>query len=254
MLSLKKTSFVLIFWLTLVNLSSAQEIVILGNAETYPKIGLRNERPEGILVDILEYVDERMPENLRIELYPWKRAYNYAQSSNMGGIIGISKTPERLNLFDFSHVLYYDEVILVVKKGNEFDFKGYEDLRGLTVGACRDSSFGSRYEKAKDTFTLFPDSSVEQRLRLLLAERIDVAIINPGKLALISELSKIPDLSLDQFSIIDKPMEIDANYLAFRKSQGMTDFLKRFNIVVDEGMNNGELKKISNAINTSLYD
>ena len=52
-----------------------------------------------------------------IKLYPWKRAYKNSLNSKKG-IVGLSMTEDRLKLFDYSEVLFYDEVILIVKKGN----------------------------------------------------------------------------------------------------------------------------------------
>ncbi|MDC7220451.1 MAG: transporter substrate-binding domain-containing protein [Spirochaetales bacterium] len=215
----------------------------MGNEETYPKIGYREGEVAGVLCEILEYADERMAETFRVELYPWSRAYSYALTENVG-IVGISQTAERSDIFDFSMTLFHDEVILVVKKGEEFDFNSYADLQGKVVGVCRNCSFGPAYEEAKNTFSIVPDGGIEQRLRLLLASRTDVAIVNPGREGLSHELEKISDLYPEQFTVLETPMEIDPNYLAFSKSQDREEFLDRFNRVIKEGVENGDIRKI----------
>ena len=112
------------------------ELVIYGNHQKPPKYYLYNNTPTGILVDIMKYTEQETDCSFDIQLYPWKRAYINALKGN-GGIIGLSKNTERLKIFDYSDVMFYDDLLLVVLKGNEFDYQNIEDLKGKTIGAQR---------------------------------------------------------------------------------------------------------------------
>ncbi|MCX4030219.1 transporter substrate-binding domain-containing protein [Endozoicomonas sp. SM1973] len=243
-MTLRKILYLIFASLVLVGTSSySEELLITGNAFKKPKIWKEGKESKGILVDIMKYAGKKMDLEFKVELYPWARAYHYASNGKVG-IVGLSITQERLKIFDYSVPLYYDEVILVVKRGNEFKFENNEDLRGKIVGACRGCSFGPEYEKAKKYFKLSPDENNIQRLIKLLKGRIEVAVFSPGEAALNSVINKANDLTRDQFSILDKPITRDPNYLAFAKKLNMKDFLSEFNKVIKKGYDSGAIQKI----------
>lgn len=224
------------------------EITILGNDYKIPKIYNENGVPKGILVDIARYIDNRMDNYaFNIELYPWARAYRYAVEGK-GGIIGLSKTKERLNIFDYSDVVYYDDVIIVVLKGSEFPFAAMEDLKKKKIGIGRGGSFGDDYERAKKSglFEVVEDSGPVARLKMLLKKRIDCALISPGKYALYQTIEQDDILlrSIEEFTILPKPFKRDPNFLGFSKKMGMQGFLKKFNAAVKHGYEIGAIQKI----------
>jgi len=233
----------LLLILSILTSIQAQRIPIYGNETKMPKIWLENNQAEGILIEIMKYADSKLPENFEYELYPWARAF-YNAENGFGGIVGISKTEERLESFDYSIPIYDDEIILVVKKGNEFEFNTLEDLRGLVVGVCRDCIFGPVFIEAANYFIVDEDKDSIQRLRKLLVGRIDAALINPGEAGLNIEIKNASGLSRDQFSIIEKPLVVDPNFLAFEKSMNMKEFLERFNKIIEEGYASGDIQMI----------
>ncbi len=240
-------SLILLFSLQIVNVFS-EEITILGNDYKIPKIYKENGYPKGILVDIAEYIDMHMKNySFNIKLYPWARAYNMAVNAE-GGIIGLSKTEERLKIFDYSDVIYFDEVIIVVMKGSEFNFEDIADLKGKTIGIGRGGSFGDEYEEAKKEglFNVEQDDGPVIRLKMLLDNRIDCALISPGKYAFYETLRKDKHLMemKDEFIILSKPFKRDPNYLGFPKKMKMQDFLNEFNNILQQGYENGDIQKL----------
>lgn len=91
-------------------------------------------QPAGLLAEVLEHFAAVSGEKVTLHLYPWKRAYAGALSAQ-GGVIGMSKTDERLALFDYSAPIYDDTINVVVLKGREFAFASLEDLEGAR-SAC----------------------------------------------------------------------------------------------------------------------
>lgn len=221
----------------------AEEVGVTGNAFKQPKIWDEGGTPKGILIDIMNLVGKKMGHKFDIHLYPWKRAYIKALKSKVG-IVGLSITEERLKLFDYSEVLFYDEVILIVKKGNEFKFDNFEDLEGKHIGVCRGCSFGPEYEQAKKFFTPQGDNESVQRLHKLKMGRIDAAIISPGEAALNIAVAKDDSISRDDFSILPKPITRDPNYFAFAKSNDRKAFIAEFNKVLRVAHESGAIKEI----------
>lgn len=224
-------------------------VVILGNDYKIPKIYLDEQgRPSGILIDIARHIDRNMPGyHFDFRLFPWARAYAMA-GEGQGGIIGLSKTEERLKLFDYSEVIFFDDVIVVVKKGREFDFVTLPDLRGRTVGVGRGGSFGNRFDQAVKSglFRVNWDDGPVIRLRMLLAGRIDCALISPGRLALARTIAKDAMLREHEgeFVALPVPLRHDPNYLGFAKGMNMRGFLDEFNAVLRRERDNGEIGRI----------
>jgi len=225
--------------------SVAERIEINGNAIKQPKIWQEQGVAKGILVDIMNHIGKDMGIQFNHNLFPWKRAYHRSQTGH-GGIVGISITEERLKIFDYSEVLYYDEVILVVKKGNEFNFEKFEDLEGKIIGVCRACAYGRDYIEAKQFFTPEEDNNSVQRLKKLKIGRIDAAIINPGEAALIHGIEKDSSLSIGDFSILPKRITSDPNYLAFAKKLKRKGFIEKFNRALKDAHKSGVINDIIN--------
>jgi len=222
------------------------EITILGNDYKPPKYYLEYGKPKGILIDILRSIDQETEHSFAIRLYPWKRAYLMA-ADGKGGIVGLSKTTERLKIFDYSDVIYYDELLLVVLKGHEFPYEKIEDLAGKRVGVRRGSSYGDAYERGKqEIFTIDEDTTSVGRLYKLLAQRIDVAIIGPGKAGFNNVLRNNPALMQhkDAFVVLKKPFMVDPNYLGFAKTMHMQDFLQEFNRILHKKYKDGTVQRV----------
>jgi len=224
----------------------SEEVIIMGNYDKPPKYYLENKEAKGILIDIMKYVDQNMSHSFAYRLYPWKRAYINAINRE-GGIVGLSMNSERLKIFDYSDVMFYDELVLVVLKGNEFAFEGVPDLKGKIVGVQRGSSYGEEFENGKNKiFTPDEDKHGKQRLLKLLTKRIDVAILGPGKAGLDGVINQSKELikRKDEFVILPRPFKIDPNYLGFAKTMGMKGFLHEFNSVLAKGLQTGAIQKI----------
>ena len=151
-LKLQFKIFSLIFILFVIQIN-AQKISIYGNESKPPKYFLKEDTAKGILIEIMNYISKDINQDFEYKLQPWKRAYRNAINSK-GGIIGLSKNLERLKIFDYSEVMYYDSLILVVLKGNEFEFNNIYDLKDKIVGVQRASSYGDEFEEAKKLFIL----------------------------------------------------------------------------------------------------
>ena len=196
-----------------------QIIVVFGNDSKPPKSWTDKCQPRGISVDILREIEKRTDLKFYIHLFPWKRAYNNAKERR-GAIFGLSKTSERQKIFDYSDVMYFDEMRLITLKGQEFPFTSCADLKGKTIGVTRGALYGDEYAKALGTiFTPSYDANPVVRLRMLLAGRIDAALVGPGKSCLKHIINQDPKLkaNADKFTFLPHPFARDPNYLGFHK-------------------------------------
>ena len=234
--------------LFLCSTAQARDLLIVGNNYSVPKIYAEAGQPQGMLVDILRYADAAMPEhNIVVHLYPWARAYWMAESGQ-AGIVGLSWTAERQQIFDYSEALFHDEVIVVVRRGEEFAFSTLDDLEGRRIGLGAGGSFGEEFEQARrrGVFRVDEDNGPVSRLKKLLAGRIDAALINPGRAGLQRAIAQDPELIRYASELIPlpQPLKRDANYLGFHKSLAMEEFLADFDAVIRRGYENGDIPRL----------
>jgi len=238
-----KYIFILLFSVSI--LFSQESITVFGNFYKPPKIWTKEKNHYGILVEILREVEKELDIKFNIKTYPWARSYKMALNYK-GGIVGISISKQRKEIFDFNKVpLFFDTMVLITKKGKEFKFDSLEDLKGKRVGYCRDCSFGKSFEEAKKYFTsIETDDSKEQRLKLLFSEKIDAVILGPEKFALASIVKESKFFSYNDFTILKKPLVIDPNYLAFAKKLNKKKLLEKFDKVLQQKIDDGTVDKI----------
>lgn len=225
-----------------------EELLVFGSDYSVPKIYSKDGQNHGFLVDVLSYIDQKLPGySIELKLMPWGRAYSSALAA-MGGIVGISKTVEREGLFDFSEPIYTDTVVIVVQAGHAFKFETIADLSGKRIGIGRGGTYGEAFEVARKAglFRIEEDSGPGNRLRKLLAGRMDCALFNAGKEGVMQALKNDGEMyeQRDRFEVLPLPLTSDHNYLAFAKSMQMRPFLDAVNQVVRAGYKSGEIQKI----------
>jgi len=231
-------------------LFSTQIVTVYGNEYKPPKIWTtENGEDKGILVEVIKEVEKELDVKFEFKTFPWARSYKMALNSR-GGIVGISRNPQREKIFDYNKVpLFYDKMVLVTKKGKEFKFETIQDLKGKKIGYCRGCSFGKVFEEAKKYFIpVETDDSREQRLALVLSGKIDAAILGPGKYGLQKICQESKHIQYEEFSILEKPLVIDPNFIAFSKELNKKELLNKFDKILEKKINSGVIEKIINGV------
>ena len=239
-------------WLSAALPAWAEEVRLTGNEARAPKIfNDQAGRAQGVLVEIMRYVEHETGLRFGFTLYPWSRAYNVALNGE-AGIVGLSMTDERLAVFDYGNEpLFYDELVLVVKAGREFAFNSVDDLKGKLIGVCRNCSYGVDYDKAVKARIFEPvqGDSTSAPLAMLLRDRMDAVLMPMGRLGLDEALRvKVAGVDLlqqrDKFQILPKPFTRDPNYLAFAKTQGRRKLLDQVDQALKKGYASGAIPRL----------
>lgn len=227
------------------SLFSHETVSIFANFYKPPKVWTKDKKHYGILVEIIKEVEKELDVKFDIQTYPWARSYKMALNKK-GGIVGISVTKQRTEIFDFNKIaLFLDTIVLITKKGKEFKFDSLEDLKDKKVGYCRGCVFGKIFEDAKKYFIpVETDDSREQRLKLLLNDKIDVALLGPGNYALATICKESKLFEYDDFTVLEKPLVIDPNYIAFVKELNKKELLDKFDTILQKKIDDGTVSKI----------
>jgi polar amino acid transport system substrate-binding protein len=210
----------------------AAPIRLVGDDGAPPHLSLINGEARGTLIDTLKKVGKAAQLDMVFELQPWARSLRTAMTDDVG-IIGLSMTPERALIFDFSEPIGFSEIILVVRRGSEFPFQEPKDLKGKLIGAQIGASYGDAIDKEflKTDYDMYRTDSLPVRLGMLLRNRLDVVIVVTGRAGLQNAIESTPALlsRREDFVVLTKPLIRDPEYLAFRKDLDKKDLLMKIN-------------------------
>ncbi|HEV2675896.1 MAG TPA: transporter substrate-binding domain-containing protein [Aliidongia sp.] len=213
------------------------------SSQTPPKTYLDQGKATGYLVEISVEAMRLAGYEPEVEAIPWARAVAAAEAGE-GVITAFSHTPDRDRLFEYSDVVFEDRVVLVTRRGADFPFESLKDLAGRTIGIQRGSSYGPSLEAALDTFNAVRDSGHVERLKMLVAGRIEGAIVSGGTPAVMFNASAA-GIELRNLVIHSTPIAIDPNYMAIAKSRpDGAEVLGRINRAVEQMNRDGIIRKI----------
>ncbi|MBR7798992.1 substrate-binding periplasmic protein [Undibacterium fentianense] len=169
----------------------------------------RNEKGEMIPIPerftkIFTAIEKDLGIQFQLQIYPWNRAVKMA-STEGGLIFGLSLTPERADIFNFSEPVVYQYLWLVTRKDRQFKFTTLEDLRGKTIGVVRGSKYGGEFDKQKNILFRADDDidAYGPRLKKVINKQIDAMIFASP----LTEAKEVESL----INTIKIPTETDAN-------------------------------------------
>lgn len=222
----------------------AEDVVIFGSDQFAPISYLENGKPAGIFPELLKRISVITGDHYIIKLCPWERALRLAENG-IGGVANASWNAKRANDFDYSLPFYDADVVLVVKKGQEFDFKKIDDLKNKTIGV----GLGSSYRDEMDTaiadgkVKVDRDPDQQSRMRKLLAGRVDAILVGSGSVGVAYIINQYPDKNVTKnaISILPHPLINDPLHIMFSKSMKKKYLLQRMNAAYGQLLRSGKL-------------
>lgn len=227
-----------------VRVAQAEAFMVYGSHDGFPKYYEENGQAKGIVVDISKRCLNEMQVPYQIKLMPWARAYTLAERGG-GGVIGLSISDERLQLFDFSEPIFTEHIVLIVKKGREFAYEKLADLQGKLIGASIGTSYGTAFDEAvaNGTLTIVGFNDSRSGLAMLQRERIDAILM--GSSVDIGKLGQgSADLQADAFAALPVPFKSDSKHMGIAKGLKMGWFLQQFNQCLRHGHDTGSFDSL----------
>jgi polar amino acid transport system substrate-binding protein len=202
-----------------------ERLVATGNPEYPPYLWRDPQNPQQLIganADLLEYLARELGVAIDV-IYtgPWSRAQEEVRTGRVDLIAGAFLTLPRLEHMDYVHPAFFQASSVVwVRRGEEFPYSQWEDLRGFTGDTLVKNSFGQQFDAyARDNLTLEGVSSLAQAFQKLVLKRTDYVLYEhyPG-LAMAETL----DLQ-DELTILDPPISSEGLYLTLSHNSACND-------------------------------
>ncbi len=143
----------------------------------------KNEKGEYVpmperFTKMFQFVEKDLNIKFEFQMYPWNRAVKIA-STEGGLIFGLSRTPEREEIFSFSTPALYNYLWLVTRRDKKFPYEQLTDLRGKTIGVVRGARYGGEFDTHKNALFKVDDDidAYGPRLQKVLNGRVDAMLI-----------------------------------------------------------------------------
>lgn len=131
---------IIFFTLMPINVSAQSEseknttpLLFLGNQNLPPLVYSENNMPKGVVVDIVNALEEKMGRNIDVETMNWSEAQAIVAQGEADALIQINENEERKKIFDFSDPLLESEFSIFTLTGRT-GISGIADISGLRVG------------------------------------------------------------------------------------------------------------------------
>lgn len=205
---------------------------VFGDDHYRPLMYSDSGRPAGVLVQLLRQLEPLTGDRYACEMLAWNQAMLRAERGE-GGLIGVSFNQQRARWLDYSEPVYYDDIQVVVRRGQAFPFAKLEDLRGKTLGIGNGVSYGDELDQviASGAIKVERDWGIDKRLRMLLSGRLDAAFVGNGREGYEAALRLDPSVLArrEELEVLPHPAVRDPLHLGFPKRMKAREALDRVN-------------------------
>ncbi|MES0813108.1 transporter substrate-binding domain-containing protein [Roseibium sp. SCPC15] len=220
---MKKIGIALAFLVGFTWPSLASEKLTLGTGDSLPFAGVGAEGdPVGILGDTSSRILQDMGYDASATRLPFARLYQSIHKGEIDVAIGVLRTDERASQAHYSDPILTAYNVLVVKKGEAFDFSSLSDLRGKKIGGRRGFAYPSLEAQG---VSVEPAKDDETNLKKVLGGRLDAAVFSSiASLAQLDKSATRSQVELLPLAVGSVPLGI-----AFADEKFSAEDLARFN-------------------------
>lgn len=185
-------------------------------------------------------------ENIHVvyNFFPWKRAFEQVLTGKWDASPTWVPTPERLQDFHYSDVVYINQKVFFYIKKNKFSWRSINDLKEYIIGSTLGYTYGEEFDTAAENgdIQVVPVRSDSLNFKMLLKGRIDIFPIEKDVgLAIIKDKLGIEAQTI--FTYHPKAVMETTHHVIFTK-QGDRGYIfkEKFNRGLNKLIASGELK------------
>lgn len=215
---------------------------------SFPLILEENKKGQfhGLGADITYQIAKTLGVDIKISLYPAKRAMQMMRNGDADVIIGPYKSIERSEFLDYSSFSFYkDPISFYSLKKSKFKWDGdVKSIEHLRIGAIRGWSLGDRFDSKKDDLNINYVGTITQLFTMLELKRVDLVIAHPRAVSRFYDASEVQE----KYRKLLPPLIENAGFFGFSKKRGLKLFQKKFEKEYEKLNNSGAFEKQINAI------
>ncbi|MCH8552669.1 MAG: transporter substrate-binding domain-containing protein [Natronospirillum sp.] len=168
-------SLLLTLCLTLVLSISANGRTLIGAGDPWPPFLDPDLPGNGIAVQIVSAAMETQGYDIEWQNMPWARALFGVRDAEYDILVGAWYTDERAEFLLFSEPYIDNDVRIIMRADDDFQFEGIEDLTGKRIGTVLGYGYGDEFNQA-DNYIPEPAVNLITNIRRLVGRRVDLTV------------------------------------------------------------------------------
>lgn len=178
-----------------------------------------NGKNNGLIIDMLNKVNEDSTLNIKVTILPWARAMKQVMTGQADAIMPALYTKERSKSLTFPSepLINFNGSVLIKRKDDDFVFTGFDDIKSKkSVAKVRAVLLGKPFERARNQniVNVVEVTKLEDALNMLLLQRVDLVISDAYAATSVIKNMKIENKA----SIMEISKTAEPSYLAFSLS------------------------------------
>ncbi|WP_347506108.1 substrate-binding periplasmic protein [Pseudomonas anguilliseptica] len=182
-------------------LAYAQTLKAVG--DPWPPFLDPNHPHKGVATEIAQAAFATQGYTVELNFVPWQRAIDGVTEGEFDILIGTWKTAEREGFLHFSKPYAANDLKLIKRKGDDFQFTDLDSLSGKTIGTVRGYGYGDAFEKASN-FNREEAANLMPSVQKLVNGRIDLTL--EDELVARSLISKEKPELLSEIEFVSPPL------------------------------------------------
>lgn len=130
---------------------------------------------QGIMVEIVRAAFESQGYELEMKFIPWARAISGVRSSKYDVLIAVWWTEERTETLRYSDMYLQNQIKIIKRIDDDFEYEGLESLTGKNVGVIRDYAYSEQFLNASN-FKRIETNDLLNNLLKVDAGRLDYTV------------------------------------------------------------------------------
>ena len=154
-------------------------IITLASTEDYPHLASRDEQGiiRGFDADLIAQINQNLNINLTLKLFRgWDDAYESAKMGFVEGILSLSQTAERENIFYFSPV-YHNDPTYIITSQEDHTIRSLQDFKSKIIATEKNSIINELVLKEIPNAKLVHGSTIQDVLQLIRSKRSHGALL-----------------------------------------------------------------------------
>lgn len=219
-------------------------VTLLGITENLPPLNYLDEQgPQGFSVELLRLMAAQARLGLQLQVLPWARALQVAESSPHSVLFSLTRTPEREAQFQWVGPIAQRRILIYrLASRTDLTMQQFDELGGARIGVVRDSAADRSLQAAG----LRPGIELEQGLddatnmRKLLAGRMEYITLLDWAAAWNLRQLRLP------YDTLKPVMEQDAarSYYYGLRPDADPDLVRRLQAALDQLRRSGRYEQL----------
>lgn len=235
----------LLFSCLIANVAFAKTYYFVGTS--FPLILEKGQQGEvkGLGADIVREIAQRLGHEIKIEIFPFKRALRMIETGRADAFIGPYKSKAREKFMVYTQSYFYqDPMAFFVREDDDFQWDGQlSSLLGKKIGLTRGWSYGTEFDQYKQRLNTFDIDNIDASFKMLLFKRIELFASHPRAANQVIDKLNIRG----QVKMIMPPIIVNKGYFGFSRKRNLGDFIDQFDSEFNKMVISGEIQQMNKA-------